>query len=123
MTRPPRQHTTQKTVAVPVVLVVGGSDLVEHCRAIVKSPALPPAHVKRTDLADAATNAARWRPLAIVLTRDVYEFDAAEFDALAKDVGALVVPVASERAPGVALGRTLARAVVGYWERYDASGR
>lgn len=120
MARPPRQHTTQKTLAVPVVLVVGGTELVEHCRTIVKSPSLPPAHVKRTDVADAATNAARWRPLAIVLTRDVYDFDAAEFDALARDVGSLVIPVDGERSPGVVLESALTKAVVGYWERHDA---
>ena len=54
-------------------------------------------HVKECDLRSVATMVARWRPLAIVLTEDLYTFDAPEFDALARDVSSTLVRVPKER--------------------------
>jgi hypothetical protein len=80
-----------------VVLVVAGSTgLVERCREATSGGV---AAVEPCDIGSAATHAARWRPLVIALTEDVYEFDRAEFDALAKDVGARVLVLPSEDAP------------------------
>jgi hypothetical protein len=46
------------------------------------------------DISSVATVAAEIRPYAIVIPRDVYEFGASEFDALARDLdtGMVVVP-------------------------------
>lgn len=46
------------------------------------------------DLTSVATVAAELRPYAIIIPRDVYEFGASEFDALARDLdtGLIVVP-------------------------------
>ena len=46
------------------------------------------------DLSSVATVAAELRPYALIIPRDVYEFGAPEFDALAKDLdtGLIIVP-------------------------------
>ncbi len=48
----------------------------------------------RADLASVATVAAERRPYALIIPREVYEFGASEFDALARDLdtGLIVVP-------------------------------
>lgn len=50
--------------------------------------------VVAADIASVATVAAEGRPYAIVIPRDVYDFGASEFDALARDLsaGLVVVP-------------------------------
>jgi len=116
---PSRRHTTQKRVSVPIILVVGSPDLAARCREFVRSGKSPPAHVKDCDVASAATRAAHWRPLAIVLTDDVSAFDAAEFDALAKDVSSTIIRVAGERIATSLLEPPLLAAVQAYWKRFD----
>ena len=49
------------------------------------------SRVENCDVDDAATRAASLRPFAVVLTRDIYEFDRKEFDALARDVHAEII--------------------------------
>jgi hypothetical protein len=39
---------------------------------------------------------ATWRPFAIVLSEEIYAFDAAEFDALARDVQAALIAVPTD---------------------------
>ena len=76
----------------PVVVLVGGSEELLHiCQ---KSAALAAAaRVETCALKDAATKIATWRPFAIVVPEAVYDFDAAEFRALARDVNAVLVAV------------------------------
>ena len=52
------------------------------------------AQIVRAELASSATVCAEVRPYAIIVSKDVYEFGGAEFDALARDIdaGLLVVP-------------------------------
>jgi hypothetical protein len=51
--------------------------------------------IEITDVAGTATIVAKWRPFAVVLAEELYEFDPREFDALARDVGAEIVVVPS----------------------------
>lgn len=110
-----RRLTTEKAVTVPVVLVVGSADLTARCREVLRSPRATPAHIKECDLPSAATHAARWRPLAIVLSEDLYAFDAPEFDALANDVHSKVVVVKEGRDSVAELEPMLLPALERYW--------
>lgn len=75
-----------------VVIVVGGpADLIAAVRQSAGVAAA--ARVETADLANAATVAATHRPFAIVMSEDVYSFDAAEFEALARDVNAALIRV------------------------------
>jgi hypothetical protein len=98
--RPSRQMVSSAVVAAPttipqslaIVVVVGGSpDLIEATRQAAGIAAA--AKVETAELANAATVVATFRPFAIVMSEDVYAFDAAEFDALARDVNAALVKV------------------------------
>lgn len=75
---------TANTRTLPIVLAVGtGPELTARCRdAATAAKAL----FERTDVARAATAVAQLRPMVLVISEDVFEFDAAEFEALARDV-------------------------------------
>ena len=109
------RDTTERAVNVPVVLVVGSTELAARCREVVRSPRATPAHVKECDVSSTSTMVARWRPLAIVLTEDLYAFDAPEFDALAKDVKSMLVRVQRERVTAAQLEPMLLPALERYW--------
>lgn len=85
-------------------MVVGAlGKLVETCgRAAMNASA---ARALSTDVKGAATLVAELRPYAIVIPEEVYDFGGAEFDALARDVGAglVVVPPAIQEGLLVAL--------------------
>lgn len=49
--------------------------------------------IQLTDIKEVATAVARWRPLALLIEQELFEFDSEEFRALARDVGADVVAV------------------------------
>jgi hypothetical protein len=72
------------------VVVIGGPDeLVEATRraaSLVTNATLVTAEV-----ATAATNVARARPFAVVMSDELYGFDSREFDALARDVQARLI--------------------------------
>ncbi len=89
------RRTTLKRSRVPYVVAVGLPARVTACCRFAGAMAAS-ALVEETDIAGLATCAAQYRPLAIVLIRDVYEFDPSEFDALARDVAAVVVPVTED---------------------------
>jgi len=78
----------------PAVVLVGGSeDLLHTCQ---KAAALAAAaRVEPCTIRNAATKVATWRPFAIVVPEAIYDFDASEFKALARDVGAVLVTVDS----------------------------
>ena len=77
------------------VLVIGGPDpLVEATRraaALVTNAAVITAAV-----ATAATRVANARPFAIVVSDELYGFDASEFDALARDVQASLIALPTD---------------------------
>lgn len=78
---------------IATVVVVGGpKSLVDATRSAAQVAAS--AKVYTAELTDAANVVATCRPFAIVMSEDVYAFDAAEFDALARDVKAALVRIA-----------------------------
>jgi hypothetical protein len=78
---------------IPTVVVVGGPrELVEATRQAAGVAAA--AKVETAELTNAATVVATHRPFAIVMSEDVYAFDAVEFDSLARDVGATLFKIA-----------------------------
>jgi hypothetical protein len=77
------------------VVVIGGPDaLLEAVRRSIGRVAA--ARVVGTDLASAATQVASARPFALVISEEIYGFDSSEFDALARDVQASVITVATD---------------------------
>jgi hypothetical protein len=86
--------TAPTTIPQPiaVVVVVGGpAELIEATRQAAGIAAA--AKIETAELANAATVVAAARPFAIVMSDDVYAFDSAEFDALARDVNAALLKV------------------------------
>jgi hypothetical protein len=65
------------------------------------------ARVETAELANAATVAATHRPFAIVMSEDVYAFDSAEFEALARDVNAALIRIETDSATRAKLERLL----------------
>jgi hypothetical protein len=89
-----------------IVVVVGGpKELIDATRQAAGVAAA--AKVETAELANAATVVASVRPFAIVMSEDVYAFDAAEFDALARDVNATLLKVALGDLDSAKLERTL----------------
>ena len=78
------ESPTLKHMQIPVALLVGGT---ERLISAVSDAALSAqVLVAECTVADAATMAAQMRPLVIVMTVEVYQFDPDSFDALAQDV-------------------------------------
>ncbi len=92
-----RRPTLEHRPAISL-LVVGGPDALIEAATHVTTTCTN-ARVATTDLASAATKVARSRPFAIVLSDEVYAFDAAEFDALARDVKAALIAIPTESVP------------------------
>ncbi len=96
-----RPFSTIPDSRVPAVVVIAPSEaLLEACRESLRYVVV--ATLEATGVKEAATNIARLRPFAIVIEEDVFDFDPAEFEALARDVGGEVVAV-----PGAADSETL----------------
>jgi hypothetical protein len=101
-----------------MVVVVGGpGKLVDAAKkaAAVEAGAI----VVACELNDAATTAAKNRPFALVVSQEVYDFDAAEFDALARDVNATAIVVPAREATKDELQRQLMPAIK---EAFEHSG-
>ena len=91
---------------IAVVVVVGGPpELIEATRQAAGIAAA--AKIETAELSNAATVVAASRPFAIVMSEDVYAFDSAEFDALARDVNAALLKVNSKGADLQKLERLL----------------
>jgi len=103
------RFTTRKITRDPVLMVIGDdANLEQVCQEMGRSLG---SMVTIAPLAQATTRAARWRPFALVLPEHVYAFDPSEFDALARDVGAALVPVTTGRIDQPTLLETLKRAL------------
>lgn len=86
------QRNTLETNPATTVLVVGGPNgLFEIAERAAR--AVPMATVISCELRDAATRVAELWPFAMVMSDDLYAFDSAEFDALARDVRARLITV------------------------------
>lgn len=80
------------------MLVIAGAPQLLDC--VERSArAVPRAQVLRCELREAATRVAELWPFAIVISDDLYAFDAAEFDALARDVRSKLIVVSAARVP------------------------
>ena len=85
------RKATANARTLPTVMAVGaGTELTGRCRTAATAAK---AFFEWTDVANAATSAARCRPLVLVISEDVYAFDASEFEALARDIRARLVRV------------------------------
>jgi hypothetical protein len=80
--------------AIAIVVVGGPEGLVEAARRSIGKIAV--ARIVPTDVAGAATQVASARPFAIVISEEIYGFDSDEFDALARDVQASVIPIRTD---------------------------
>lgn len=84
---------TREQLAFVSVVVVGGPDtLIEAVRRCAGGVSRS-ARVIRTQIARAATDVARERPFAIVVSDPLYAFDPEEFDALSRDVKAVLIAI------------------------------
>jgi hypothetical protein len=80
------------------VIVIGGPDtLIDAVKHVTLTATN--ARVNTTDIATAATAVAKSRPFAIVVSDEIYAFDSAEFDALARDVNAVIIPMVTDGVP------------------------
>jgi len=105
------QRNTLETSPATTVLVVGGpSTLVEAARMAARG--VPTAEVRECELRDAATRVAELWPFAIVMSEDLYGFDCAEFDALARDVSARLITVTTESTAPAHLAAQLGNKIV-----------
>lgn len=75
-----------------VVVVIGGPDALLHA-ARRAAPSVTGARVLAATVEEAATVVAESRPFAILISDELYQLDPPEFDALARDVSAVVVPL------------------------------
>jgi hypothetical protein len=75
-----------------LIMLIGTGRLVEIAQRAASQAC--GARVVQADLKTASTIAAEYRPFAMVVAKDIYEFGGPEFDALARDVRAelIVVP-------------------------------
>lgn len=84
---------TLRQFKVPVVLVVGAS---EELLGLVSDVAITAqVLVSESSAEDVTDNAASMRPLVLVMPEEVYAQDEQNFEALARDVRAKILPVAS----------------------------
>jgi hypothetical protein len=75
-----------------VVIVAPAAEMLDTWLEILQRLEEVPS-IQLTDLKEAATAVARWRPMALLVDRELFDFDAKEFAALARDVGAEVIVV------------------------------
>ena len=92
-----RRPTLEHTPSISAVVVGGPDTLVEAVRHVTMTTTN--ARVITSDIASAATKIARARPFAIVVSDEVYAFDASEFDALARDVRAELIALPTDGVP------------------------
>ena len=103
--------------AIAVVVIGGNEALMEAVRRSIGKHAA--ARVVAADVAGAATQVASARPFALVISEEIYGFDSHEFDALARDVQAVVVSVPTDGASARALQeRVEPRLVAAYRRRF-----
>ncbi|MCA9596405.1 MAG: hypothetical protein KC776_23985 [Myxococcales bacterium] len=91
MRKPPLMPTKRHRVIPCAVLIGGNAELRDACRTVVARAAA--ARLEACGVEDAATTVASCRPFALIVPDVVYGFDPAEFDALARAVGASLVQI------------------------------
>jgi hypothetical protein len=89
----PREFEAQtlRQLRIPVVLVIGGTE--ELIGAVSQAALSAQVLVAECTVDDATNTAAQMRPLVMILPEDVYQADANNFEALARDVRAEILRV------------------------------
>lgn len=90
----PDEPTQETPDAFTVLVIACPSAVVNACQNAVLALGAKVHHAEL--VRDAATVAARTRPLVLVMPRSIYDFDAQEFDHLARDVGGVVMTLPDE---------------------------
>jgi hypothetical protein len=103
-----QRNTLEANPATTVLMVGGPQALIECTQRAARS--VPTAQVVTCELRDAPTRVAELWPFAIVMSDDLYAFDAAEFDALARDVRARLITVGSTPPDVADLGKKILEA-------------
>jgi hypothetical protein len=99
------------------VVVIGGPDeLVEASRR--SASLVTNATLVTSDVATAATNVARARPFAVVISDELYGFDSREFDALARDVQARLIVLPTDGATARTLQQRLTPLMMDAFREY-----
>jgi hypothetical protein len=99
------------------VVVIGGPDeLVEASRR--SASLVTNASLVTSDVATAATNVARARPFAVVISDELYGFDSREFDALARDVQARLIVLPTDGATARTLQQRLTPLMMDAFREY-----
>ena len=88
---PRDDYPTNKQIWAPIVLVVGGTP--DIGAAVDEAAVGAQVLVTRCALADATTVAAEIRPLALVMSEEIFGVDPESFRALARDVGSRLLTV------------------------------
>jgi hypothetical protein len=115
MSRSPDSTVPSRPIA-SVVIVSPAPATLEMWVEILKNLDDVP-NIQVTSLSNVTTAVARWRPIAIVVEQDIFEFDEREFEELARDVKAELVTVEarmSKEAIAVTLLPTV-RAALSRW--------
>ena len=103
------QRNTLEANPATTVLMVGGPQALDECTQRA-AKAVPMAQVVTCELRDAPTKVAELWPFAIVMSEDLYAFDSAEFDALARDVRARLITVDATPPDPASLGKKILEA-------------
>ena len=103
-----QRNTLEANPATTVLMVGGPQALIECTQRAARS--VPTAQVVTCELRDAPTRVAELWPFAIVMSDDLYAFDSAEFDALARDVRARLITVTAAPPDPAELGKKILEA-------------
>ena len=119
----PPDSTLPSRLVPTLVLVMPESGLLDACLQAT-SALTPVPSVEVTDVKSAATVVARWRPFAVLVSEEIFDFDPEEFRALARDVGAELITIAPGDSYGVVSSALLPRltGALAMWERRQAGG-
>jgi hypothetical protein len=99
------------------VLVAPSTDFLRVCLLILRQ-AEEPLRVEVVELENVASLVARHRPAALIVPEDILALDPHEFDALARDVSAEVIPVDTAKDPD-AISATLLPRLKGALLRWE----
>ncbi len=115
-----RRPTLEHSPVIALVVIGGPDALVEAVKHVTVTATN--GRVVTSDIAGAATKVARTRPFAIVLSEEIYAFDAAEFDALARDVRAELIAIPTDDVPVKLLQERLLPLVVDAFRQHFRDG-
>lgn len=107
-----------------IVIVSPASDVLDKLLGVLQRLDEVPS-VQLTGIEDVATAVAKWRPLALFVQKEVFDFDADEFRALGRDVGAEVMTLdatAPKEEMAAAVLPTLQAALVRWRAANESSG-